>query len=237
MRKRIFEIIEVGYDNDKLGQFYDWFMMTAIVISIVPLMFKYQTSLFYTIDKVTVIIFIIDYLLRLGTADYKLQKGYASFAKYPFQFMALVDLISILPSLTVLGQGFKLFKIFRLLRTLKVLRVFKAFRYSKSTGIIINVFHKQKDALLVVSGFAIAYIFITALIIFNVEPNTFDTFFNALYWATVSLTTMGYGDIYATSTAGQVITMISSILGIAIVALPAGILTAGYMEEIKKPNT
>ena len=81
---------------------------------------------------------------------------------------------------------------------------------------------------------AAAYIVICALIIFNVEPDTFDNFFSAIYWATVSLTTMGYGDIYPVSTIGRVVTMLSSFVGIAIVALPAGIITAGYMDEIKK---
>ena len=65
------------------------------------------------------------------------------------------------------------------------------------------------------------------------EPETFNTFFDAVYWATVSLTTVGYGDIYTISVAGRAITMISAILGIAIVALPAGIITAGYMTEIQ----
>ena len=65
---------------------------------------------------------------------------------------------------------------------------------------------------------------------FNIEPDTFSTFFDALYWATVSLTTVGYGDIYAVSYAGKIITMLSALMGIAIVALPAGIITAGYME-------
>lgn len=74
----------------------------------------------------------------------------------------------------------------------------------------------------------------SALIVFNVEPDTFPTFFDAIYWATVSLTTVGYGDIYAVSGAGKVITMISALFGIAIVALPAGIVTAGYMDEIKQ---
>ena len=77
-----------------------------------------------------------------------------------------------------------------------------------------------------------AYILISALVIFNVEPQTFDNFFEAIYWATVSLTTVGYGDIYPTSDIGRIITMISSVFGIAIVALPAGIITAGYMDEI-----
>ena len=77
---------------------------------------------------------------------------------------------------------------------------------------------------------------ISALIIISVEPDTFNSFFDAIYWATVSLTTVGYGDIYATSMTGKVITMVSSVFGIAIVALPAGIITAGYMDEINKLN-
>ena len=86
----------------------------------------------------------------------------------------------------------------------------------------------------VVCVLAVGYIFISALVIFNVEPETFNNFFDAIYWATVSLTTVGYGDIYAVSMAGKFITMISSVFGIAIVALPAGIITAGYMEELNK---
>jgi voltage-gated potassium channel len=78
-----------------------------------------------------------------------------------------------------------------------------------------------------------AYILISALVIFNVEPESFETFFDAIYWATVSLTTVGYGDIYPVTTVGRVVTMLSSILGIAIIALPAGIITAGYMKEIE----
>lgn len=81
---------------------------------------------------------------------------------------------------------------------------------------------------------AIGYVLISALVIFNVEPETFDNFFEAVYWATVSLTTMGYGDIYPVTTIGRIVTMISSFVGIAIVALPAGIITAGYMDRIQK---
>ena len=80
---------------------------------------------------------------------------------------------------------------------------------------------------------AIGYIFVCALIIFNVEPDSFNTFFDAIYWATISLTTVGYGDIYPITTLGRIITMVSSFMGIAIVALPASIITAGYMKEIE----
>lgn len=98
--------------------------------------------------------------------------------------------------------------------------------------LILSVLKRQKDSLLVVLWLALAYVLVSALVIFNVEPQTFDSFFDAVYWATISLTTMGYGDIYPVSTAGQVITMLSSVLGIAIVALPASIITTGYMKEV-----
>ena len=85
-------------------------------------------------------------------------------------------------------------------------------------------------------GMAIVYILVAALVILNVEPETFGDYFHAVYWTTISLTTMGYGYIYPVSAVGQLITMISSFIGIAIVAMPAGVITAGFMEELSKHN-
>jgi voltage-gated potassium channel len=121
-----------------------------------------------------------------------------------------------------------------MIRALRVLRIFKGLRYSKNLIIIGNVIRSSKNSLVAVVTMAVAYILISALVIFNVEPDSFHTFFDAVYWATVSLTTVGYGDIYPVTVMGRIITMLSSILGIAIVALPAGIITAGYMREIQK---
>ena len=148
--------------------------------------------------------------------------------------MAVIDLLSILPSLTVLNGSFKLLKLFRLLRTLKVLRAFKFLRYSKSFEIISNVFQKQKKILSAVATMAVAYVLVSALVIYNVEPESFNTFFDAIYWATISLTTVGYGDIYPVTTIGRIVTMISSVFGIAIIALPSGVITAGYLSEVNK---
>ena len=184
---------------------------------------------------ITVTVFIIDYFLRWIKADYKFKKkSIASFVKYPFSVMAIIDLISILPSLTIVNSGFKLLRVLRMIRAMRVIRVFKAMRYSKSFEIIGNVLRSSKDSLIAVCALAGGYIVVSALVIFNVEPDSFNGFFDAIYWATVSLTTVGYGDIYPISTAGRIITMISSVFGIAIVALPAGIITAGYMTELEK---
>lgn len=144
--------------------------------------------------------------------------------------MAIIDLLSILPSINMINKGFKALKTIRLIRTFRVLRIFKSFRYSKNIQIILQVGKNSKKALIAVLYLAIGYIFVCALIIFNVEPDSFNTFFDAI---TISLTTVGYGDIYPITTLERIITMVSSFMGIAIVALPAGIITAGYMKEIE----
>ena len=235
MRKKLYEIIEPATDN-LLSKIYDFFMMTVIVVSLIPLAFKESNQVFNIIEYVTVSVFIVDYLLRLFTADLKLHKSILSFFLYPITPMAIVDLLSILPSITIVNSGLKLLKIFRLLRALKVFRSFKFLRYSKSFDIIVSVFKKQKRVLSAVATMAFAYILISALIIYNVEPESFRNFFDAIYWATVSLTTVGYGDIYPVTTIGRIVTMISSAFGIAIIALPSGIITAGYLAEISKED-
>lgn len=237
MRKRIFDLLEIGNSSDTENTsfaWYDWFMMLTIFVSIVPLAFHSNHIVFDVIDKVTVCIFIIDYILRYFTADLKLNKGKKSFIIYPFTPMAIIDLVSILPSITVINKGFRLLKIFRLLRTFRAFRAFKIIRYSKSIKLIIEVFKKQSKTLGTVAGLAVGYVLISALIIFNVEPESFNKFFDAIYWATVSLTTMGYGDIYPVTTIGRIVTMISSIFGIAIIALPSGIITAGFMDALNE---
>ena len=89
------------------------------------------------------------------------------------------------------------------------------------------------SSLLAVLCLAIGYILVSALAIFNVEPETFNTFFDAVYWAVVSLTTVGYGDLYPSSDVGRTIAMISSLMGVAVVALPSGIITAGLLDELR----
>lgn len=239
IRKRLFEIIETSSGNDIASSIYDYFMIVVIAVSLIPLAFKQPTNTLVVMERVSVAVFIVDYLLRLFTADLKLRKGWVSFFLYPFTIMALIDLICILPSFTTLSSGFKLLKVLRLLRAFRVFRAAKMLRYSKSIILITDVIKEQKSPLIAVCVLAFSYIVISALVVFNVEPDTFGNFFDAVYWATVSLTTVGYGDIYPVSTAGRIITMLSSLFGIAIIALPAGIITAGFMEKLnnkKKKN-
>ena len=233
MRKMIYDLVEPPQGDDR-ADFYDVVMLIAIIVSIVPLAFKQTNAVFSVIDRVTVVLFILDYILRWITSDYKLDRGALSFCVYPLTPFAIIDLLSILPGISTLNNGFRLLRVVRLVRMFRIFRVFKALRYSRSVELIARVFIRQRDSLMAVCWIAIGYVFISALLIFNVEPDTFSDFFDAVYWATVSLTTVGYGDIYPASVIGRLVSMVSSFFGIAVVAMPAGILTAGLMEELQK---
>ena len=239
-RRQIYDLIEPRNENeDPISRAYDWLMLIAIALGIFPLMFHMHHRIFFYFDLFSGFCFIVDYILRWITADYRTEKNkVAAFLIYPFTPMAIIDLLSILPTINLLNPTFKVMRLSRLLR---VLRVIKVIRYYEPLEIVLSVVRRQKKLLYTVLSLAIFYVFVTALIMFNAEeqinPETgqllFDDFFDAFYWAACTLTTVGYGDIYPISDTGRVISIISSIVGIAIIALPSGILTAGYMEELK----
>lgn len=237
MKERIYHVITPDETGNVLSKLYDTFMMVTIMASLIPMFFKESNTIFLILEIVTVTIFICDYLLRWFTADllYKETTSHPlhPYAKYPFSFMALVDLFSILSSITVANSTLKLLKTIRITKSIRIVRIFKSLRYSRNFSIIIKVVQKTKESLSAVATLCVMYVMASALVVFNIEPETFESYFDAIYWATVSLTTVGYGDIYPVSTAGRVVTMISAIFGIAIVALPAGIITAGFMSELE----
>ena len=235
MRKKIYDIIETS-DNKStfLNKIYNFVMFFSIIISMIPLMDKKTTAFYGIINAVTLIVFLIDYILRFITADYYLEKGAKSFLVYPFTPMAIIDLISILPFIITMSHGFRVLRLLRIIKTLRVFRSFKIFRYSKNFDRIMKVLKLEAKPLLAVLSLAIFYVIFTSLTMFNIEPQTFDNFFDAVYWSVISLTSIGYGDIYPVSDIGRAFTVISSIVGVAIIALPSGIITAGYMEILRE---
>ena len=238
LRQKLHEMIEPRNEN-RLSRIYDWVMLIAIVIGILPLMFRNQINIFWFFDVISGLCFTIDYILRWITVDFSSKRSsFWAFLIYPFTPMAIIDLLSILPSLNLINPTFKLVRVSRLL---KILRVIKFIRYYEPLEIILAVVRRQSKILWTVFSLALFYIFITALIMFNAEedinPETgnylFDNFFDAFYWAACTLTTVGYGDLTPISEVGRTISIVSSMVGIAIIALPSGIVTAGYLDELK----
>ena len=227
MRAKVFDILE---GDSRASELYGRIMTVLIFASIAPLCFHEETALLSAIEYMCVAVFIVDYAARWATADYKLGRGALSFVLYPFTPMAIIDLLTIIPTFVALNPAWRALRVLRLFRAM---RAFRVIRYSKSANAIANVFVKQKGLLLTVLAVAAFYVFVTAIVMFNAEPDTFPTFFDAAYWAVVSLTTVGYGDLYPTSEVGRFVAMLSSFAGIAVIALPSGIITAGLIEELK----
>lgn len=240
-RHKLYDIIEPagrqGGEN-KLSACFDNFMMLMIGFGIAPLLFRQSHPIFVWMDHISCAVFILDYIMRLFTADLHLpgiRRRWLRFLVYPFTPMAILDMLSILPSLSILHGAFK---VLRMARLLKLLRLIRFIRYYQPLRIMLNVLGRERGTLLTVLSFALFYIFVTALVMFNVEePDTnhmFDTFFDAIYWSACTLTTVGYGDIFPTTSLGRVVSMVSAIMGVAIIALPSGIITAGYLDELRR---
>lgn len=227
IREKLYRVVE---KDTEYFEWYDIMMLICIWVSIVPLIFKEQNKFTYIITIITTLIFGIDYILRWITSDYRLKKGVISFIKYPITFSAIFDLTIIISCFSEFYNN----PILTLFSTFRILMIAKTLRYSKKFKIIKNVVEKNKDILKVVCGFTIGFIFVSALIMFQFEGQSFNNFFEAIYWSTTVLTTVGYGDICPKTEIGKLISIISSLVGIAFVALPTGIITTGFVEELNK---
>jgi len=238
-RKWINDLVEPGKPGT-ISQIYDYLMVVAIILGTVPLLFREYRLVFWYFDVFSAGVYMLDYVLRWVTCDLRSDKPkWKAFLLYPFTPMAILDLISILPTFEVLSSSYKLAKSARLL---KIFRFTKIIRYVSALDIFITVIKKQWKLLMAVGLVALFDIFITAIIIFQsekeIDPITgeyiFKTFYDAFYWATITLTTVGFGDFCPVSNVGKTLSIISSLIGIGVIALPSSIITAGYMQELNR---
>ncbi len=235
IKKRIYEVLEVSSVGDKSSRAYDVMITAAVIVGLLPMTMKGENIYTRAIELFTSLIFFTDYCARVYTADYKMGfKSVRTYFAYILTPLAIMDILSILPviALFVPVSGF-----IRLLKLFRFFRIFKLIRYSKTMIIIANVLRKVKTQLLAVLILILVYIFVSAMLVFQLEPDLFNTFFDALYWATISITTIGYGDISPVTPVGRMITMISALMGMAVIALPTGIITASYMNEITRKKS
>lgn len=241
----LYNLIRDDDENDLASDIFDGTIIGLIILNVLLLVLDtFEMPAWFSrvsgiIEAVSVIIFTTEYLARLWTADLKYpdKSPLVARVKYIFTFMALVDLVAILPFYLPFLFPIDL-RILRALRILRLFRLFKMGRYTSAFSTIAAVF-KSKAHQLISSMIVVGLLMvITSLLMYNVEheaqPDVFRNAFSGLWWAVATLTTVGYGDIYPVTSAGRVLSGIIALLGIGLVAVPTGIISAGFMEAVDK---
>ena len=243
IRKRIFEIIEAGKENDYASKTFDFLLICLIIVNVMLvisdtfLVSEDVRVIFIKVEIISVIIFTIEYALRIWTADflYPDRKPIKARLKYIFSFMALIDLFAILPFYIPFLIPIDL-RVLRALRIVRLFRLFKINRYTTAINKLTKVFRKTSYQLLSSMFIVFLLMIITSVIMYNVEnaaqPDVFENAFSGMWWAVATLTTVGYGDIYPITAIGKLLSAIIALLGIGLVAVPTGIISAGFMECI-----
>ena len=244
-KKRTFEIIQSASAGDIASKIFDLFIMILVIINSITIMIdtfplpQNIKTIIRTIDTSTSIIFSIEYVLRIWTAPflYPSKSNTKARIRYIFSFMAIIDLLAILPFYLPMLIPFNL-KSLRLLRLTRLLRIFKMNRYTNALYKVGAVFKAKASQLISSMLVVIMLIILSSILMFNIEnaaqPEAFTNIFDSMWWAVATFTTVGYGDIYPITVAGKLLSTIIAFLGIGLVAVPTGIISAGFVEQIDK---
>lgn len=245
-RKRAFEIVEVGNDIDALSRGYDFLNTFFIILNLaVSIMYTFNDlrilygSLFITLEELTVATFFIDYVLRLWTAKY-LYKDLSetqALRKYICSFTGIVDLLSFLPYYLpfFFPAGAVAFRIFRIAR---IFRLFRINAYYDSLNVITEVITSKKQQLLSSVFIILVLMLASSLCMYslehNAQPEVFSNAFSGIWWSVSTLLTVGYGDIYPITTLGKLFGIFITFLGVGMVAIPTGIISAGFVDQYSR---
>ena len=245
-RKRLFNILEVGPEEDCIGRGYDILNLISIVVNLLAsILYTFEEfripygDLLLTIEAVTVAFFAVDYVLRLVTAKYLYPKlpPMKALWQYIRSFKGLVDLVSFLPYyLPIFFPGGA--AAFRLFRVLRLFRLFRVNAYYDSFSIILEVLDNKRQQLYS-SVFIIAILLLgSSLCMYSLEheaqPDVFKNAFSGIWWAVSTLLTVGYGDIYPITPLGQSLSIFITFLGVGMVAIPTGIISAGFVDQYSR---
>ena len=245
IKKRLWQILEVAKQGDMLSKYFDIFIMSLIVLNVIFCIlgsmkwfenhWRYFLEYF---ELVSVIIFTIEYFSRLYscTIDSRYPKSIKGRIKYLFTPMSMIDFVAIFPFYISLG-GVNLTAL-RVLRLFRILRIAKMGRYYSSLNIIKNVLKNKKEELILTTLIMFFLLIMSSSLMYyaehSVQPKEFSSIPASMWWAVVTLTTVGYGDVYPITVLGKIIAGLIAIIGIGMFALPTGIIGSGFIEEIEK---
>jgi len=233
--------------HPRFGRFFELLLLTIIAISSVamgietmPDLPMWARSALAITDTVFVAVFTLEYVLRIIVAPH--------WRRYVFSFYGVVDLLSILPFYIglVLGRGVLDLKLARTLRLFRLLRMFKLARYTKATERLVKAWKIVREEVVVFGAASVIVLYVCALVIYQFEnpaqPEAFSSVLAAMWWAAITLTTVGYGDIYPITAMGRVFTVLMLLVALGIIAIPTGLVSSALtslrgQEEDKARET
>lgn len=248
IKRHIFDTIQIGNKHNLVSRAFDWLIVVAIFLNIFSIIMgtfeeaEPYMPILKIIELVTVIIFAIEYLLRLWTADYLYpeKKKWKAVLAFAFSIFGLIDLLSFFPYFlpVLFPKGAVAFRMFR------VIRIFRLFRINTqydAFNVIINVLNEKKGQIFYSVCMICILIIASSLCMYSLEheaqPEQFKNAFSGIWWSVSTLLTVGYGDIYPVTTLGRIMAIIIAFLGVGLVAIPTGIISAGFVEQYTKLKT
>lgn len=245
IKQKVFQIINADDDSYFPSKLFDILIICLIILSICSVVLStfdhipaYISSINVLIEYVSITLFTIEYVLRIWTADLLYDDGpFLSKLRYICSLMAIIDLLAILPFYLPFVTKIDL-RSLRTLRLIRMVRIFKLNRYTTALNSVTNVLKRKKEQL-ISSMFVVVVLMIIASILMyycehDAQPAVFKNAFSGLWWAIATLTTVGYGDIYPITAVGKLLSAFLALLGIALVAVPTGIISSGFSEELEE---
>ncbi|MCX7871993.1 MAG: ion transporter [Verrucomicrobiae bacterium] len=247
-KNRIFRILEGNYEKDSSGHAFNIFITILILLNVLAVILETVESIkqrfspfFLIFEYISVAVFTVEYVLRLWScvSERKYNHPVVGRIRFAITPLALVDLFAILPSFLPMFMACDL-RFIRILRLFRFFRIFKLARYSESLKILANVLKQKKEELLVIIFVLFILVTVSSCLMYFAEneaqPKSFSSIPAAMWWCIVTLTTVGYGDIYPVTTTGKILGAIIAVLGIGMFALPTGVLASAFVEELGKKH-
>lgn len=245
MRRRVYHMLGGEGHVDPWVKLVDYALVTLITVNCIFSVLESVEDLaivhghiFHAFDHFSVIIFSLEYVLRVWTSveiDHpRFQHPFFGRLRFIFTPMAIVDLVAIVPF--YLGFFFEVD--LRAMRVLRLLRVFKLTRYSQAMGIMVDVFrHEARSLGAMLFVFLVILVFVSSLMYMlehPKQPHVFSDIPSAMWWAVVTMTTLGYGDMVPSTVLGRILGACTALTGVGMIALPAGVLASGFGEQLRK---
>ena len=244
MKEKIFNIIQIGDKSNKISRAFDVFITIIIVSNIIITFLETfdQLASFYglfkTVEAVTVFVFCVEYILRIWTANYLYPEVTAGHARFKFliSFDGIIDLLTIIPAFFLSG-----FVIFRMLRVARIFHLFRLNAKYDSFNVITTVLYEKRNQIISSVFIVLILMLASSLCMYSVEheaqPAVFRNAFSGIWWSMSTLLTVGYGDIYPITTLGRVMAICIAYLGVGAVAIPTGIISAGFVEQYQRKSS